>query len=96
MSETAGIVIPTFGMPDRLRKAREVTGLTQAELADELGIARSSVANYEAGTTSPRRIVLKAYALRTRVPVEWLEHGVDPSGPDGGLPRLDSNQQPSD
>ena len=43
--------------------------------ADEIGISRQSVSNYELGNTKVRKIVLIAWQMRTGVPVEWLETG---------------------
>lgn len=100
MDYAAG-TIPRFHAGDRLRKAREVRGLGTAELAELLGVSRNTVGNYESGRVTPRRPVLIAWAMATGVPIAWLENGESPSqgGPDGGsrggLPRLDSNQQPS-
>jgi transcriptional regulator with XRE-family HTH domain len=91
--------IPVFDLSDRLRKAREVTGLDQKAFADEVGISRGTVANYERGKVTPREIVLRAWALRTGVPLEWLKTGKAPHHEGEGLhqlPRLDSNQRPSD
>jgi len=85
-SEAVGF-IPEFTVGDRLRKARQHTGLEQAEFADELGISRGTVRNYELDRVAARKIVLKAWALRTGVPLEWLETGKSPrqdGGPDGG------------
>lgn len=96
-------MIPQFTVGDRLRKAREVTGLEQGEFAEALGVSRNTVGNYESGNTMRLKpIVLKAWSLRTGVPLVWLETGAEnphPVDPDGGsvrLPRLDSNQRPSD
>ena len=75
-------VIPRFEVPDRLRKAREVTGLDQAAFAEEIGVSRGTVRNYETGRSRPRKVVLIAWSLRTGVPIEWLEHGIEPA-PDG-------------
>lgn len=91
-------VIPTFTLADRLRKARELTGLDQIPFADELGISRNSVSNAETGTVMPRRITLKAWAMRTGVDLDWLLTGTAPTAPDGGgewAPR-GSNPQPTD
>ncbi|MEV4902390.1 helix-turn-helix transcriptional regulator [Citricoccus sp. NPDC055426] len=92
MSTDAAFVIPHFDLTDRLRKAREVTGLGQREFAEEIGISLKSVTNYENGHTAPRQIVMKAWALRTGVPLEWLQTGEYPmdNGPGG------SNARPSD
>lgn len=92
---TADGIVPDFGMADRLRKAREITGLGQTEFADEIGVSRQSVSSYETGATHPRKIVLRAYALRTGVSLTWLTTGVAPTGPTNGRPQQDSNLQPT-
>lgn len=93
-------IIPEFTLADRLRKAREITGLNQRDFANEIGVNRNSVGNYETGMTKPRPVVLRAWALRTGVPAMWLETGEAPSpGGDGAsewcAPR-DSNPEPID
>jgi len=102
MSEQPSVgVIPEFTVGERLRKAREVIGLDQDQLGDEIAMSRNSVSNYETGaTTHLKPIYLRAWALRTGVPLSWLVTGIanpQPNEPTGGgeLPRLDSNQQPS-
>ncbi len=82
---TQHATIPEFDITDRLRKAREIAGLTQQQLATEMGVAKTTVSNYEAGaTTNHRTIVLNAWSAATGVPVAWLRWGVtvpdDPSG----------------
>lgn len=75
---------------DRLWKAREYAGLDQRQLAEQMGVSRQTVSNYENANTRPRRIVLNAWAAITGVEVAWLETGrVE-------LPRLDLNQRTSD
>lgn len=83
--QTVG-VIPEFGTGDRLRKARELTGLDQGPFAATLGISRGTVSNYERGLTeSYKPIVMRAWAMATGVPIEWLETGLTPGdGPRGG------------
>lgn len=71
--------IPPWTMTDRLRKAREMAGLNQEELAEEIGIGRRSVVVYEKGEQSPPRPVLVSWALRTGVDLAWLI-GDDPAG----------------
>jgi len=69
-------------MGDRLRKAREVAGLTQAEVAAELrarGIkckGHSTVSMWETGT-QPRNLerVLEAWGDICDVPAAWLFSG---------------------
>lgn len=76
MTETC---IPDWTLADRLRKAREVAGLEQAELAQRIGISRHTVGNYELGrgVRGPKLIVLRAWSQETGVPLAWLvgEHG---------------------
>ncbi len=87
-----------FGLPDRLRIARELAGLGQRELAEKSGISRSSITNYENGTTKPRWPQLMAWAAATEFNPLWLRDGETPQdhpGKGAELPRLDSNQQPA-
>jgi transcriptional regulator with XRE-family HTH domain len=71
-SPAGGVTVPQWTIGDRMRKARENAGLKQADLAAEIGIGRTSAVNYESGHSVPSRPVLLAWALRTRVPLEWL------------------------
>ena len=96
MSTNATGVIPEWTMGDRLRKARSLTGQTTREFADTLGVSQATVTNAENDHRAVRRITLRAWAMATGVPVEWLEHGVTPQGgPDGWAP-WGSNPQPTD
>lgn len=67
--------IPQWTMADRLRKAREQTGLDQTEFADRLGITRQSVGNYESGRRTPRPLYLRAWSEATGVPACWIATG---------------------
>lgn len=71
---------PTWTLGDKLRKAREMVGLTQTEMALAIGISRQSVSNYEVGDYEPRRIVLNAWSTQTGVPIDWF---MQDDGPDG-------------
>lgn len=77
MMQTA--IVPSFTLADRLRKAREITGLDQGDFADRAEIARTTVVNYERGHRAPRRIYLRAWADAAGVDFEWLETGKAPS-----------------
>lgn len=76
-------VIPEFELTDRLRRAREYAQLDQGELAEELGISRNSVGNYENGRRTPTRPYLLAWADVTGVDAFWLETGMAPAENDG-------------
>ena len=89
--------VPEWTIGDRLRKARVHAGLEQASLADEIGVSRNTVRNYEGEKVTPRRPVLISWAMRTGVSLDWLI-GTAPERPDGDAawaPR-GSNPQPAD
>jgi transcriptional regulator with XRE-family HTH domain len=75
--ETQGSRIPEFSIGDRLRKAREDTGLTQGAFANEFGVTTRTIGRLEAATDrgTLKRALLLAYAMRTSVPLEWIETG---------------------
>jgi transcriptional regulator with XRE-family HTH domain len=70
--ETSQGVIPTWTVPDKIRKAREYAGLSQQELADRLSVTRTSVINWERGHTRPLRLILRLLAQETGVDEQWL------------------------
>lgn len=72
--------VPVWTLTDRLRKAREHASLSQAELADLIGISRASVSGYEAGYRPPPKPVLMVWAMVCHVDLGWL------SGAPGGFP----------
>ena len=71
---------PVWTLADRLRKAREHAHLTQQELADQIGISRASVVNYETGRHSPPRPVMLSWSMATGVDLEWLYGPPTPGG----------------
>ena len=48
--------------PDRLKELRRRNGLTQQQLADVLGVVRSTVSGYENGTIEPKQHTLTKLA----------------------------------
>ena len=95
-------LVPQFTIGDRLKKAREVSGYTQAQFGNVIGLTRGVIANLETETTPVKKPIVVAWAFATGVDIDWLLTGEDknptePDGPDGGLlPDLDSNQEPAD
>lgn len=88
MATNTAWVVPAFNEADRLRKARELTGLNRAQFAEVVGVSEKTVLNYERGATSRiKPLVRRAWALATGVPAVWLETGEapGPDGPDEGL-----------
>ena len=70
--------IPTWTVTDRLAKARQVAGLSGAELAQRIGVARSTIVNYESPTYETRKdLVLREWARVCDVSFEWLKGELD-------------------
>lgn len=78
--------VPTWTVGDRLRKAREITGLDRQAFAADLEISRNTLAKYETGDAVPPRTLLLAWAMRTGVSVEWLTGGFDGPNDTDGIP----------
>ena len=74
--------IPEWTLRDRLRKAREAADMSQTDLGEAMGVARTTVARAEQ-TGGVRRQTLITWAFATGVPLEWLETGEAPSPGDG-------------
>ena len=49
-----------FGLPDRLRKARDYAGLEQNDLAARMGVSRATISGAETGRRTVRRITINA------------------------------------
>lgn len=63
------------GLAERLREARHRLGLTQADLAERLGIPYRTLQDGERGLSLPGAKILEAYA-RENVDINWLLTGV--------------------
>ncbi|MGY1409392.1 MULTISPECIES: helix-turn-helix domain-containing protein [unclassified Luteimonas] len=71
-------------MPIRIRQARREAQFSQAQLAVQLGVCRSAVAQWErTGGTSPSVDHLAKVAIVTGVLFEWLATGRGGSHPEG-------------
>lgn len=73
-----------FGLSDRLNKALTVADVSSQEMADYLGVSRNTISNYINGRTLAKKQTLRLWAMRTGVPLVWLEHGILPTH-DGGV-----------
>lgn len=92
-------VIPEWTLGDRLRKAREMTGLDQARFAALIGVSRRGVSAAESGESKqPRKLLLKAWSHYTGVSLQWLETGEAPNPPGNDAsnesPLRESNSRP--
>jgi len=62
-------------LKDRLKLLRKELNLTQQELADKLGIKRTTIGNYEVGRNEPVDSVISLICDRLNVNEEWLRTG---------------------
>lgn len=66
-------------MADRIRQARRLKTLSQTQLAEQVGVQRSAVAQWErVGGTHPSVEHLAQIAVITQVLFEWLATGRGP------------------
>jgi transcriptional regulator with XRE-family HTH domain len=67
------VVVWTLG--DRLAKSRRVAGISREEMAAYLGMSPQAVSNYEGDRRAPKLTVLRSWATRTRIDLDWLRYG---------------------
>ena len=65
----------------RIQAARARKRLTQAGLAEQLGVTDNAVTQWETGRATPRAERLEAIARTLGVMVSWLVTGEEPAGP---------------
>lgn len=65
----------TLGMGEEIRRVRQSRGMTQQELADKAGMARTSITNIEAGRQKISLVLLErlAHALNCEVSIQLQE-----------------------
>lgn len=84
--------IPEWTLGWRLQRSLAHATMTTGDMADELGVARSTVSRWmNDHGSAPRAAFVKQWALRTGVPYEWLKDGETPNNgpntPDGQVIR---------
>ncbi|WP_298227629.1 helix-turn-helix transcriptional regulator [Gryllotalpicola sp.] len=77
---------------DWLRKALGLHDVSSNEMAEYLGVSRTTISNYLNGRTKPNRATLREWAIKTGAPLVYLQTGALPDNPDDGLKSLDSPQ----
>ena len=65
--------VSTFG--DRLARAREFSGMTQAQLARRLGVKATTIRNWEDDRSEPRANRLQMLSGMLNVSLSWLLSG---------------------
>ena len=58
--------------PDKVKRKRELLGLTQQELADLVGVSKRAVAGWETENAEPRPATLRKLAETLQVSIEYL------------------------
>jgi len=70
---------------ERVRFAREFRGLTQTDLARQIGVTQPAIAQIEGGFKQPSGTVLEALALKTGFPLAFFRQADPPDFPLGSL-----------
>lgn len=71
--------IPEWSVQDRLRKAREDSGLSQVQFAQLSGLSRRTISSLETGEREPGTKEYNLWQMTTGIPRVWLETGCTPS-----------------
>jgi len=81
---------------DRLNKSLKYAGISHNEMAEYLEVHRNTIGGYVTGRTKMLPVIMRLWAARTGVPLEWLRDGVWPepkpvtSSRNGGKTRRNS------
>ena len=57
---------------DKIKRAREVAGMTQKELAEAVGVSQRTIASYESGGASARKTTIEKLGAALKVSVRYL------------------------
>lgn len=76
-----------------MRIALEHARLNNLDMAELLDVSPNTVSNYLAGRTTPSMAVLRVWAMRTGVPLDWIRYGAGPSGPPSDQPPVTDDSQ---
>jgi len=82
VSKQAGTAVD---FPQRLADLRKQHGLTQAQLAEHIGMHVVQLRRYEAGTSQPTLDVIRKLSTALQVGADMLLFGKDQRGPDDDL-----------
>ncbi|WP_187808254.1 helix-turn-helix domain-containing protein [Aquipseudomonas alcaligenes] len=80
----SGVEDDRVQLAERLRAAREYVGLSQADVAQVLGVGRTAITGIETGTRKVEAVELKTLSRLYRRSVDYLLTGGEPehSGPE--------------
>lgn len=84
-------------MKERLKMAREHSGLNKTKFAEKLGLTVSTVSLYESGNRVPADSTLKLISKEFSISYDWLKTGEGPmeipQADDGSLSRVIESYQ---
>lgn len=66
----------TWTLADRLRKSRMLADIEQGDIAERIGVARTTVSNWENGRSEPSATYFVRWSQEVEVSLEWLAEGV--------------------
>ena len=78
----------TWSLGKRMQVIRQAANLEQRDMAERLGVSRSTISNWERGHVEPTFSQVVRYAKESGQSLEWLAEGVS-------CATRDSNPQPS-
>lgn len=82
-------------LENRIRVFRAEHGLTQSELAEQIGVSRKTISTIEVGRFTPSTTIALLLARRFRVPVEEIFWLGDEPRPERGSPAPPTPSRPS-
>jgi transcriptional regulator with XRE-family HTH domain len=65
--------IPEWDLADRMRKAMRYAGYGVQDMAEYLGVTRTTVSTWINGRNRPSRPAMRVWALRCGVSLGWLD-----------------------
>ncbi len=77
------ITVTGLSLAKRLRAARLLADMEQADIATAIGVSRSTVSGWEQGRTEPGASYFVRWAAVTGQSLDWLAEGVGVHGSEG-------------
>lgn len=93
------ITLPQFLLGHYMRLSMDSAGLTVEDMAERMGVSRTTVSRWLNNRSEPRRGELLAWAQLTDVPVWWLQNERNPrqdgDGGSGAIARPEGLEPPT-
>ena len=69
--------VPEWDLTDRLRKSLRTAGMNTTDMAEFLGVQRSTINTWTSGRIKPSIATLRAWAMATQIDYDWLTGGLN-------------------